>query len=59
MTLKDEYISKISSLSDRFGNKLIEFLERYNLIGLKDATDCQLKDFYDNAVRNITETKDI
>lgn len=40
-----ELIDKISKAGDRYGNLLIEFLERYNLMGLQDATVAQLKEF--------------
>lgn len=48
MTEKDALIDKISKAGDRYGNLLIEFLERYNLMGLWEATVAQLKKFIAN-----------
>lgn len=41
---KDFLIQTISE-ADRSGNKLIEFMNKYNLVGLKDATIEQLESF--------------
>ena len=42
---KDFLIQTISELSDKQGNKLVEFLDKYHLVGLKDATIEQLENF--------------
>lgn len=44
-TEKDELIDVISKASDRYGNRLIEFLERYKLSGLIEANIEQLKEY--------------
>lgn len=44
-TEKDEFIDVISKASDRYGNRLIEFLERYNLSGLIEANIEQFKEY--------------
>lgn len=41
---KDFLIQTISE-ADRSGNKLIEFMNKYHLIGLKNATPEQLENF--------------
>ena len=41
---KDFLIQTISD-ADLSGNKLIEFMDKYHLIGLKDATTEQLESF--------------
>jgi hypothetical protein len=46
--IKDELINIISSKSDRYGDKLIDFLDRNNLISLKDATVEQLQNYISN-----------
>lgn len=45
---KDELINIISSKSDRYGDKLIDFLDRNNLISLQDATVEQLQNYISN-----------
>lgn len=45
MTEKDELIRQLSSKSDRYGNKIIDFLNKNNLYGLIEATEEQLKEF--------------
>ena len=42
---KDELIKAISSQSDRYGDKLLEFMDMNNLICLKDATVDQLQEY--------------
>jgi hypothetical protein len=43
---KDYYIRKISSLSNRYGDKLIELMELYNCSNLQQVTEEQVKEFY-------------
>lgn len=43
--IKDKLISVISNSSDHYGNKLIEFMNRYKLNNLAEATPKQLKEF--------------
>ena len=42
---KNFLIQTISDASDKYGNKLIEFMDKYHLVGLKDATIEQLESF--------------
>jgi hypothetical protein len=42
---KNELIKVISSRSDMYGNKLIDFLEKYDIEGLMYATVEQLKEY--------------
>ena len=42
---KDFLIQIISDASDKYGDKLLAFLDKYHLIGLKDATEEQLEAF--------------
>lgn len=47
---KDYYIRKISSLSNRYGDKLIELMELHNCGNLQQVTEEQAKEFY-NKIR--------
>lgn len=47
---KDYYINKISSLSNRYGDKLIELMDLYNCNNLQQVTEEQAKEFY-NKIR--------
>lgn len=42
---KSKLIRYISDRSNRYGDKLIEFMDTYNLMKLQDATEAQLYDF--------------
>lgn len=42
---KDFLIQTISDASDKYGNHLIEFMDKYHLVCLKDATIEQLESF--------------
>lgn len=42
---KDFLIQVISDASDRYGNKLIEFMDMYHLINLQEATVDQLQTY--------------
>lgn len=42
---EDELIDIISSKSDRYGDKLIDFLNKNNLTGLQEATIEQLQNY--------------
>ena len=42
---KDELIQVISSRSSRYGDKLIDFMDRYSLYCLQDATVQQLREY--------------
>jgi len=42
---KDELIMVISNQSDKYGDKLVDFLHTYKLVGLKDATVEQLQEY--------------
>ena len=43
---KDQLIQMVSAFNEtKYGDKLIEFMDAYNLIGLQDATISQLQEF--------------
>lgn len=42
---KDRLIEFISKRSDRYGNELIKFMEKYKISCLKDATEEQLEEY--------------
>ena len=42
---EDELIEIIASKSDRYGDKLIAFMDKYSLGNLQQATISQLKEF--------------
>ena len=44
------YIEEISKLSDRYGDKLLELMNRYNAISLREITEEQAKEFYEEIV---------
>ncbi|WP_279204891.1 hypothetical protein [Intestinimonas butyriciproducens] len=48
MTMRDEIdrlIGIISARSNKYGDKLLKFMERYGLIGLAGAEPWQLREF--------------
>ena len=45
METVDDLITKISKASDRYGDKLLQFVDRYDLMGLCEATVEQLQEF--------------
>ena len=45
MDEKTQLIQTISQNTNRYGNKLLEFMEKYQLTGLRDATITQLREF--------------
>lgn len=42
---KDQLIKIISAASNRYGDKLVDFMERYNLPNLMSATAAQLAEY--------------
>ena len=44
---KDDYIKLISSNSSRYGDKLLELMEKYNKNNLRDITPEEEKEFWD------------
>ena len=48
MELKDELIMYISKQSNRYGNKLLDFMDRYGLTNLQEATVAQLSEYINN-----------
>lgn len=44
---KWEYISEISRRSDEYGNLLIELMERNNKNSLREITEQEAKEFYE------------
>lgn len=45
---KSFLIRIISNAGDEYGNKLVDFLTKYKLVGLKDATVEQLEQYITN-----------
>ena len=43
---KWNYIKKISKLSNRYGDKLLELMDRYNVNNLREITEEQAKEYY-------------
>lgn len=41
------YIEKISQLSDRHGDKLLELMDKHNVNSLREITDDQAREFYE------------
>ena len=44
---KDEYITMISAKSNRYGDKLLELMEKYNTSNLNDITLEEAKEFWE------------
>jgi len=51
MQIKDYYIKKISDESNRYGDLLIEMMDKYGTIGLCEPTVEQVKEFYEKEVK--------
>ena len=49
------YIEKISRLSDKHGDKLLELMDRYNANNLREITEEQSKEFYEELVDKSTK----
>lgn len=41
------YIEKISKLSDRHGDKLLELMDKHKVNSLREITDDQAREFYE------------
>lgn len=52
---KDRLIETISRASDRYGNKLIDFMSQYHLINLQSATVEQLKEYIKTHLQETTK----
>lgn len=48
---KDDYIKLISYASDKYGNLLLELMDKYNVPNLKEITLEQAKSFYEERVK--------
>ncbi len=44
---KDDYIKLISSKSDRYGDKLLELMKKYNKLSLMEITLEEAKEFWE------------
>lgn len=44
-TKKSQLIKVISTASDRYGDKLLDFMETYQLTGLNNASTMQLEEY--------------
>lgn len=51
MTNKDRLIQQISDMGDKYGNKLIQFLNEYGLVSLLEATEEQLQEFINKELK--------
>lgn len=61
MNEKDKYIKLISGMSDRYGNKLLDCMDKNNVINLHDISVQDLKEFYEQITQDcpiVTETGD-
>ena len=46
------YLTEISRRSTKFGSRLVEMMDRYNALCLRDITLDQAKEFYDYLIAN-------
>ena len=44
---KDDYIAMISAKSNRYGDKLLELMKKYNKLSLKEITFEEAKEFWE------------
>jgi len=47
MTSKDDYIKLISSNSNKYGDKLVLLMDKYNAINLQEITYDEAKEFWE------------
>lgn len=52
---KDEYIKAIKKLGDAYGSELVKMMEYYNVIGLRDLSLEQLKEYYESNYKKIKQ----
>lgn len=55
MTTVDDYLHLISKASDRFGDKLVQMMDKYNKTRLADITYDEAKEFYEECVEHNDE----
>ncbi len=53
---KDRLIETISRASDRYGDKLVDFMDQYHLINLQSATVEQLKTYIKTHLQAVKST---
>ena len=61
MNEKDKYIKLISGMSDRYGNKLLDCMDKNNVTNLHDISAQDLKEFYEQITQDcpiVTEIGD-
>lgn len=61
MNEKDKYIKLISGMSDRYGNKLLDCMDKNNVTNLHDISVQGLKEFYEQITQDcpiVTEIGD-
>jgi len=61
MNEKDKYIKLISGMSDRYGNKLLDCMDKNNVTNLHDISVQDLKEFYEQITQDcpiVTEIGD-
>ena len=50
---KDDYIKLISSNSDKYGDKLVLLMDKYNAINLQEITYEQAKEFWEELEKEL------
>ena len=55
---KDDYIKLISSNSDRYGDKLVLLMDKYNKNNLRDITLEEAKEFYKKQIKELEKEKE-
>ena len=55
---KWNYIEKISAVSDRYGDKLVLLMDKYNKNNLRDITLEEAKEFYKKQIKELEKEKE-
>ena len=55
---KWNYIEKISAVSDRYGDKLLLLMDKYNKNNLRDITLEEAKEFYKKRIKELEKEKE-
>ena len=56
---KDDYIKLISSNSDRYGDKLVLLMDKYNKNNLRDITLDEAKEFWEALEKELASKRGI
>ncbi len=54
---KDDYIKLISDKSDKYGNKLVLLMDKYNKNNLRDITLEEAKEFWEELEKELENDK--